>query len=168
MSALPEIAYDVYPEPQHVTPQEDVVVVRQAPIFIEQAPVFAPAPFVERVAPAPVRVAPAPVVERLAPAPVFAPNFVGPAYGPAPVYGPGPAPVYGLGPIRAPVTTGAWPAPKTSVQQVPAAQNPANQKASTATAPKNAQTAAPKAPAKNAQTIKPIGSTTEKLAAQRK
>lgn len=130
---------------------------------------FAPAPFVERVAPAPVRVAPTPVVERVAaPAPVFAPNFVGPAFGPAPVFG--------AAPFRGPVTTGAWPAPKTSVQQAPAAQNPGNQKPSTATAPKNAQTtapknaqtAAPKAPAKNAQTIKPIGSTTEKLAASRK
>lgn len=90
-------------------------------------------------APAPVRVAPQPYVERLAPSPVFAPNFVAPAFGPGPVYGPGP--------VRGPVTTGAWPAPKTSVQQVPAAKNPANQKPSTATAPKNAQSAAPKAPA---------------------
>ena len=34
LSALPEIAYDVYPEPQHVTPIQEVKVA-PAPVFIE-------------------------------------------------------------------------------------------------------------------------------------
>lgn len=67
---------------------------------------------------------------RAAPAPVFT----------APVtqqFIPGPQFV---GAPRAPVVTqGAWPAPKSSTQQTtPAKQDPANQKPSTSTAPKNA------------------------------
>lgn len=134
MSALPEIAYDVYPEPQHVTPREEPVFI-PAPVFIEPAPYFAP-PVVERIAPPVVErfVPPAPVVERVAPDPFVAPGpFVAPSFGSAPVFGP--APVFNPAPAfapRAPVTTvapkaGAWPAPKSSVQQsTPAKQTTTN------------------------------------------
>lgn len=152
LSALPDIVYDIYPEPQPVTPREEVqvqYVVPRPEVVVERpfiaptfaAPAFAP-PVVERVAPtfaAPAFAAP--VVERVAPVAPISP--VRPAFA---------APTTFAGPV--------WPAPVASKQNQPTAAK------STSTTTKPAQTAAP-TQTKQAATTKPLGSTTEKLAAQK-